>query len=189
MRSVLVLVGVIVVCATSVSQAQVSWDVFDDTESTSTCDIVNTADSELVVLSATGQLMIVSGVDTILTDTFVRANGDVDFEGNPTGFIGFAEDADGFRTLWWQTIGGRVVQLDAFDAEPFESDLAPSDFASVPCDACEFVDDPPFGVCDGDLVIDIPPISVDFCGTGVASNAFLTMSFCGFVGLRLTRRW
>lgn len=181
-RSVLVLVGVVVIGATSASNAQVSWDVFEDAQSTSACDIVNTTGNELVVLSSTNELMLVGGVDTILSDTFVDADSFVFFLGDPAGSIEFAEDADGFRTLWWLAFDGRAIELDALTLEPLVSDLFPEDFTNVDCDACDFIDNPPIGVCDSNIVIDI-------CGTGIASNAFLTMSFCGFVGLRLTRRW
>ncbi len=192
MRNVLVVVGLMMLATTPMSHAQVAWDLFEDGQSTSVCDVVNAAGNELVVLSSTQQLMLVSGTDTILSDTFVDADNTVIFEGQAAGSIEFAMDADGFRTLWWMSFDGFVVELDGLSLEPFVSDVVPQDFAGVPCDACEFVDNPPAGVCDdsldGDVVIDIPPFSVDICGTGVASNAFLAMSFCGFLGLRSVRR-
>jgi hypothetical protein len=142
----------------------VPWDVFEDTLSDSVCDVVNAANAELVVLSDTGQLVIVTGLDVTLEDTFVDLSGFVFFEGLPVGLIDFAEDGDGFRTLWWTSLTGRVVDVSGFTGEPAETELFPSDISGVPCDACDFWDDP--AVCgptvlDGDLdgILD----EEDFC--------------------------
>ena len=134
----------------SSAQTVNDWLVFSDAESTSVCDVVNAFDNELVLLTATNQLVLVTGTDTVLLDTFVDLNNAVFFEGSPNGFIEFAEDGDGFRTLWWLTLDGRVVQLDPFDAEPSASNSFPSDFIDVPCDACRFLDQPPTDVCPPD---------------------------------------
>ena len=126
---------------TSPATAQtLPWDVFLDIFSTSVCDLINAENAELVVLRNTDQLMIVTGGDIILQDTFVDANGFVFFEGLPFGVIDFAEDGDGFRTLWWTSILGTVVHIDEFSGLPSASDLFPSDFFTVPCDAEPFWD-------------------------------------------------
>lgn len=153
------------------------WDVFIDDQSDSVCDVVNAENAELVILSSTGQFVIVTGVDVVLEDTVVDFNGDVFYLGNPAGFIDFALDGDGFRTLWWMSLTGRVVNVNGFTGEPTETDLLPSDFSDVPCDACDFWDDRT--VCD-------PPITINFCGMNTQLSMALTAAGLGFTSL--TRR-
>jgi len=168
------------------AQAQ-PWDVFEDALSTSVCDVVNTADAELVVLSDTGQLVIVTGADLILQDTFVDGNNDVFFEGQQSGFITFADDGDGFRTLWWVSLTGNVVHIDGFTGEPGETSLRPSDFTNVPDDACEFWDDQT--VCASTIIDPVsPPIIFNICGTGVVSTMAMTAVGLGIMGLVRRRR-
>lgn len=173
--------------------AQVEWLLFEDTQSTSLCDVVNSAANELVVLADTGQLMLVSRTDTVLADSLVDADNFVFFQGDLAGSIEFADDGDGFRTLWWLALDGHVVTIDALTAVPSVSDLFPEDVINVPCDACEFIDNPPAGVCTpagggGDVILGAPPINVDICGVGLGSSAMLLMTFFGFSGLRFLRR-
>jgi hypothetical protein len=139
----------------------VPWDVFADPFSSSVCDVVNVANAELVVIAATGELAIVSGADRIFGSTFVDSAGDVFFGDVFVGSISFETDGDGFRTLWWTSLTGRVVEVDGFTGEPFESDLFPDDFVDVPCDACDFWDDQI--VCE---VVEPPP-TVSLCGVDV----------------------
>lgn len=153
----------------------VPWDIFDDPNSASTCDAVNASNAELVVLSDTGQLVIITGTDLVLTATFVDADGFVFFGGLPVGVIDFAEDGDGLRTLWWTSLNGTVVEVDLFTGEPSTTDLLPSDFHGVPCDACELWDDPAdcVGDQDGDGITDVvdacpdtppdEPVDIDGC--------------------------
>ena len=47
------------------------WDTFVDPLSSSACDVVNASNAELVVLSDTGQLVIVTGADVTLVDSLV----------------------------------------------------------------------------------------------------------------------
>lgn len=147
----------------SVAQT-VPWDVFEDSLSGSVCDVVNSANAELVVLSAAGQLVIVTGEDVTLEDSFVDLDGFVWFEGDPVGLIEFAEDDDGLRTLWWTSLTGTVVSIDGFTGEPTQTDLFPSDFADVPCDACPFWDD--LTACSEPVVEPdgSPPITFNLCG-------------------------
>ena len=172
------------------SQAQTVWDQFSDDPniSTSICGVVNAENAELVVLSDTAQLMIVTQNDTILTDTFVDANNNVLFENQPAGFIEFFEDGDGFRTLWWVALNGQVVAIDPFTAAPSASSARPTDFTDVACDACEFVDAPPADVCedggdDGGIVL--PPIEINLCGT-MGDEMAASMVFFGAIGLKRT---
>ena len=102
--------------------------------------MVNAENAELVVLTVTGQLMLVTGDDIILQDTFVDVSGFVFFEGFPFGIINFAEDGDGFRTLWWTTLLGSVIHIDEFTAIPSVSTSIANDFIDVPCDATPFWD-------------------------------------------------
>lgn len=155
------------------ASAQTPWDTFQDSVSDSVCDIVNAANAEMVVLSATGQLVIVTGRDTVLADTLVTAEGDVMLGNEPVGFIGFEEDGDGFRTLWWTSLTGRVVNVDGFTGEPTETNMVPGDFVGVPCDVCErgLWDEP------ADCTIDppLPPITIRLCGGDVVIAMMMSL--------------
>ena len=118
------------------------WDLFIDSQSSSQCDLVNADNAQLVVLTDTGQLVIVTQADVTLVDTFVDLDGNVFFEGQQAGFIDFADDGDDFRTLWWTGLTGQVVVLDPFTSVPAAGNFFPEDFFDVPCDACPFWDDP-----------------------------------------------
>ncbi len=159
------------------AQAQdVPWNVYADDLSASVCDVVNASNVELVVLSDNGPLVIITGPDLILPGTFVDNNGFVFVDGFPTGFIDFALDGDGFRTLWWLTLSGTVIFVDSFTGLPSDSLAFPDEFVAVPCDACELWDDPfdcGGGIFDSDL--DGVPDHLDLCPNtplGVAVNSF-----------------
>lgn len=166
----------------------VPWDAFADTQSTSVCDVINAANAELVLLTATQQLVIVSGEDVTLIDTFVDLDGFVFFEGLPTGLIDFALDDDGLRTLWWTDLLGRAVEVNGFTGVPTISNLSPGDFANVACDACPFWDDP--SVCvvpdEPDVVDDAPTVTFNICGTNFPIT--LGMIATGLMFMGLTRR-
>ena len=130
------------------------WVVFVDAGSGAVCDVVNAANLELVVFSDTGELVGITGTDVIFLDTFVDDDGFVFFRGDPAGSIEFAQDADGFRTLWLFTLLGDVADVNLFTGEPLSTGLLPFDFANVPCDAC-----PQW---------DLPAECLDFDGDGVA---------------------
>jgi hypothetical protein len=175
--------------AACVSLGQTAWDRFDDGVSDSLCGIVNTLNDELVVLSDTGQLMLISRDDVILENSFVDQNGDVTFANDPAGFISFFDDGDGFRTLWWVALNGRVIQIDPLTATPSASDAFPEEFTDVLCDACDLVDFPPDGVCDAvDTGGGGPLITINLCGNGMGSILTMAMTFCGFLGLSSMRR-
>jgi len=103
----------------------------------SRCDLINAANADLVVLSDTAELMLVSTQDTILEDTFVDEDNNVFIGDQPVGFIDFATDGDGFRTLWWLAPSGFVVWIDTLTLEATESEWLPTDFVDVPCNACD----------------------------------------------------
>ena len=181
-RTLLIVLPVVVGGASAVAQI-VPWDVFDDASSDSVCDVINAENAELVVLSDTGQLAIVTGRDVILEDTFVTAEGDVLYFGQPAGFITFETDGDGLRSLWWVSLTGQVVNVDGFTGEPAVTNLLPGDFVDVPCDACDFWDDPT--VCwEPDPIV--PPVTINLCGTNTALA--MSMTLIGLVATGLVRR-
>jgi hypothetical protein len=120
----------------------VPWLVFEDANSDSVCDVINAANIELVVLADTGELVRVTDEDVIFADTFVDEEGFVFFLGEPAGFIDFAVDADGFRTLWWFFAANDLANVNEFTGEPGSTGALPSEFENVPCDACAFWDNP-----------------------------------------------
>ena len=155
--------GIVWGCSGTVRAQDVPWDVYTDPFSDSVCDVVNASNAELVVISSTGELAIVSGTDRVFSRTFVDVFGstltdgtilldsaDVFFDDEFIGSIAFADDGDGLRSLWWTSLTGRVVEVDGFTGEPFESDFFPEDFPDVPCDACAFWDDESVCVIDSD---------------------------------------
>lgn len=161
----------------------VPWDVFLDPQTGSICDIINANNAELVLIRSTSQLSIVTGIDVTLQDTFVDEAGLVFFEDEPVGTIGFATDGDGFRTLWWTSLTGTVVNVNGFTGQPTQTNNLPADFEDVPCDACEFWDDP--RACEETPDEEEPPIIVNICGTDVGLPIGLTAS--AMLGLSLVR--
>ena len=152
-RFIVAAASVAVVAATA---SAAPWVLYVDADSASSCDLINAANVELVTLSATGELAGVTGTDVIFADTFVDGDGFVFYRGEPAGAIEFAVDAEGFRTLWWLTSLGDLVNVNLFTGEPTGTGVFPDEYADVPCDACPFWDVP--SECldsDGDGVVDI----------------------------------
>jgi hypothetical protein len=147
----------------SAAAQNLPWNVFADPQSDSVCDLVNTTNVQLVVLSDTGEFVIVSGTDVILSHLHVDANLNVFLDDLPFGLIDFAEDGDGFRTLWWLTFQGTVVDLDTLTLEPSDSGRLPSEFSNVGCDACPLYDDPTACLVVLDTDADGVPDDVDQC--------------------------
>lgn len=166
--------------AANVAHAQVlPWDTFSDSPvSTSICDVVNADNAELVVLRDTGQLVIVTGRDTILEDSLVTAEGEVLVNGQQAGFLGFETDGDGLRTLWWTSLTGRVVSVDEFTGEPTTTNRIPADYRSVPCDACELWDDPT--VCETEPP---QPVVIRFCGNNIVVGMIMTLGGLMMLGV------
>jgi len=137
---------------------EVPWDVFVDPETGAACDVVNAGNLEVVVLSDTGELVIVTGNDYALDEAAYVEDG-IFFEGIPLGQIAFADDGGGVRTLWLLDLGDNVLELDPDTGEPIFTNRIPGDFAGVPCDAFELWDDDDFDdVSDVfDLCPDTPP--------------------------------
>jgi hypothetical protein len=149
------------------------WLWFDDSPvSSSDCDLVNAADAELVVLTDTGQLVIVTGPDIILEDSYVDSSLRVFLGNDQVGFIDYALDGDGYRTVWWVSLTGHVIDIDGLTGIARETDLFPSDFTRVPCDACDFWDDQT--VC---------PPRFTLCGAGGASSVAMIVVGLGIMGL------
>jgi hypothetical protein len=175
---------VLAFCAVPAFAQTLPWYVYQDDASDSVCDAVNAANAELVVLSATAQLVLVTGQDLILEDTFVDVDNFVYFEGSPAGVIDFALDGDGLRSLWWLSLTGHVVQVDGFTGEPTITAYLPSDYINAACDACDYWDDP--FVCPGN---DVDwPITFNFCGAGAQASLALTLMSLSLMGLT-RRRW
>lgn len=181
MLKVRILALFVVAFAGVAAQAQtVPWEVFLDTQSGSTCDLINANNAQLVLISSTSQLAIVTGIDVTLQDTFVDEIGLVFFEDEPVGTIGFATDGDGFRTLWWTSLTGTVVNVNGFTGQPTQTNKVPADFEDVGCDACDLWDNP--ATCADPPDDEEPPVTVNVCGTdvefpiGVSMAAMLTLS-------------
>jgi len=182
----------------------VPWVLFEDFLSTSACEIINSDNSELILLNDTGQLVVVTGRDVVLQDTFVDDADNVFVNGEPAGFLTFEDDGDGLRSIWWVSLTGRVINIDGFTGDPVESDLFPSDFVDVPCDACDFWDDEllcaalndpnadPIEDPLDDPIFDTPADAqnfdfvLDLCGLN--SGATLGMIFLSLCGARRRRR-
>lgn len=172
------------------------WDLLFDQFSNSRCDVVNavstggdgvTFRTELVVLSTSGQLVLVGGADTFVPLTFANLNFDVFNDNLPFGSLTFADDGDDLRSLWWTTATGTIVHVDSLTAQPSVSSFFPSDFVNVSCDACPFWDDQ--SVCattggDGDVVIDFPPITISLCGVSSAMMMAVSTLALGFTRFR-----
>jgi len=158
------------------------WELFLDSASSSACDVINANNAELVLISSTNQLAIVSGTDVTLENTFVDDNGLVSFEGRPVGTIDFATDGDGLRSIWWMALTGTVVDVDGFTGEPTQTNKFPSDFVDVPCDACEFWDNPAACVVEEPQ----PPVTVNLCGASFPLPIGLTAA--GLAMLSFVRR-
>lgn len=157
-------INVLLMAATSHAQS-LPWDVFRDLFSPSVCDLVNGDHAEFVVLNTTGEIVLVSGDDIILADTFVDSSGFVFYEGFPFGVIDFATDGDGLRTLWWMTFLGSVIKIDELSGVPSVSDLRPSDFVDNPCDAEPFWD----ACLDNAGCDDDNACTLDICNGGVCA--------------------
>jgi len=111
-------------------------------------------------------LVLVGGPDVVLSDAFVDEEGNVIFEGEPTGVVEFQTDGNGFRTLWWTGLTGNVVEVDEFTGAPSPTNLRPSDFRNVACDGCDFWDDPT--VCDQPEPPPPPePVTIQICGQNI----------------------
>ena len=165
------ILAVVVLCGNvSSGFAQVvPWDVFSDHPvSDSVCDVVNAGNLEVVVLSDTGELVVVTDEDYALDGAaLVSVDGIFYFEGIPLGQVAFADDGDGFRTVWLLDLGDNVLELDPDTGEPIFTNLFPDDFVDVPCDAFELWDDDDLdGVLDDfDFCPETPPGEpVDECG-------------------------
>lgn len=141
----------------------VPWVEFLDQGSGEVCGIVNTTQAELVVLNDTGELVLVTGPDLVLTGTFVDESGFVFIGGLPAGLLDYADDAFGFPKLWWLGADGTVVDFDPLTFEPFATSSTPDQISGL-CGACERWDDP--AVCGGsaaDTDLDGVSDEFDFC--------------------------
>jgi len=188
LRHLTVVVSTMLV-AVAAAPAQTStkpWQLLLDSASSSSCDVINADNAQLVLLTATSQLSIVTQTDVTLQDTQVDADGFVTFEGNPAGAIGFATDGDGKRTVWWMSLTGAVVNVNGFTGEPTQTNKSPSDFVDVACDACQFWDDPTVCAPVPPPEPSPSPVTVNLCGQSVQFPIGLTAT--SLVALSFARR-
>lgn len=125
----------------------VDWFVFSDGESEQQCDLINGVGFQAVVLSPSGELMMVGAGQDVpdqLTGLFLDDAGNLVTE-EEVAFarLVFAEDANGNRRSWLTLIDGSLL-----GAEPGSEPRFPDQFANVGCDACGLVDSPEAGICD-----------------------------------------
>ena len=133
--------------------ADASWLAFADQATGQSCEIVNGADFEAVVLAGTLELVLVtvydesgqsSGTDT-LSGLTLGPEGRLLSGGLATGaVVAFAADADGqSRVFAFNPDGTLLASVDRADLV----NLTPGQFGNVRCDACGAVDDPAPGLC------------------------------------------
>lgn len=135
------LVGVIAVLSGSAFAQTTPWVTFLDDETGELCDVVNTADAEFVVLADTGELVFVSEEDFIVDGVIVDDTGVVYWGGVPSGNVDFADDAFGFRKLFWFDFDGLMIGIDPNTGDFVSTTVLPDEIDGV-CAACERWDDP-----------------------------------------------
>lgn len=133
------------------------WVSFVDEVSGAVCSIVNSANEEFVVLAGSGELVIVTGPDVVLENTFVDDNGNVFLSGFPVGFLDYALDQFGFPKLFWFDPDGFMVGIDPVTGDLLSTTTTPDEIDGE-CAACEQWDDP--ADCGG-LVVDTDLDGVD----------------------------
>lgn len=158
-----------------------TWASFQDSVTSTVCEVVHAANAELLVEDATNHLILVSGPDITLSDTFVDPDGNVLFEGQPAGVIEFQQDGDGNRSLWWTGLTGEVVSVNGFTGEPTPTDKRPVEFRNLSCEGCDYWDDP---VVCADPPEEEPeePVTVKICGQDVMFP--IAMMMAGLMSLR-----
>jgi hypothetical protein len=160
------------------------WVIFDDPASTTLCSVIRAANAELVMLAATGQLVIVSGPDIPLEGTRVDDQNSVFFGNQFAGVLDFAIDGDGRRSVWWTGLTGEVIRVDPLTGQPTVTDQRPNNFRNITCDACNLWDD--VATCAEPEPPVTPPVTVNLCGQDVTFPLMLLGA--GFLPLRLTSR-
>ena len=172
------------------------WIIFEDFVSGAECGVINASNAELVALFDTGEMVIVSGADAILSDLIVTSNDEVLFQGEPSGFVEFLDDGDDLPAVFWTTLVGTMVEVDTFTGEPFDSGLLPETRINTGCDACDLIDDSP--LCDdigggnggdggnipGDVLF---PFDL-FCGAGSPAMLLMAMFAAPIVRFKRARR-
>jgi hypothetical protein len=178
-KSAAVVGALALLASTGQAQGQIdeAWIVFSNENIGFRCDVVNASNAELIVLESSGEMVLVSGADTLLPDLVVDQNNQVFLDGAPAGALELLVDGDGLDAVFWTTLTGTVVGVDSFTGEPFDSGIFPEERTDTGCDACNFVDQSLFcddtdsdGVIDAnDLCPDTPEsASVDTNGCPVA---------------------
>ncbi len=135
------LTAVLLMCSPVFAQFGEDWALFIDPETDEECGIVNTAQLELTVIERTGEFVIINGRDTVLDRLFVDTDNTVYYNGFRSGSVVFADDADGYPTVFWVTDRDTVVEVDEESGEPLDSGLLPEEIGNTGCDPCDLVDD------------------------------------------------
>ena len=177
----------IVLPTTALAQFGEDWDVFQDPETGETCGVVNTSNVDLTIVADTGEVILITGRDTLLDRLFVDEDNNVFYNGFASGLIVFADDADGYPSVFWITDRGTVVEVDERTGEPLDSGLFPEEVGNTGCDPCDSIDDDPFcyeDVIDGGDDVHVGPI---LCGAGAGPALLLSGAALPLAG-RMHRR-
>ncbi len=163
------------------------WSVFQDPETGAVCGVVNTSNAELTVVADTGEVIRITGRDTRLDALLVDDDNNVYYNGFAAGRMVYADDADGYPTVFWITDRETVVQLDARTGQPLDSGLFPEEIGNTGCDPCDSIDDDPF--CDRDGAdgggFRFGPL---LCGAGAAPALWISVVALPLVGRTRRRR-
>jgi len=172
---------------TALAQFGEDWDLFQDPETGETCGVVNTSNVDLTIVADTGEVILITGRDTLLDRLFVDEDNNVFYNGFASGQIVFADDADDYPSVFWITDRGTVVEVDERTGEPLDSGLFPEEVGNTGCDPCDSIDDDPFcyeDVIDGGDEVHFGPI---LCGAGAGPALLLSAAALPLVG-RMHRR-
>jgi len=172
---------------TALAQFGEDWDLFQEPETGETCGVVNTSNVDLTIVADTGEVILITGRDTLLDRLFVDEDNNVFYNGFASGQIVFADDADDYPSVFWITDRGTVVEVDERTGEPLDSGLFPEEVGNTGCDPCDSIDDDPFcyeDVIDGGDEVHFGPI---LCGAGAGPALLLSAAALPLVG-RMHRR-
>lgn len=131
------------------------WFFFTDTESTTSCEVINGADFEAIESFPGRELVLIrvylpgnqtNEADALDPSVTIDANANLLLDGAVSGVTAqFASTATGDRRLWALTPDGTL--LSATGAPEFQG-LTPAGFNTAACNACGIVDAPhPIQMC------------------------------------------
>ncbi|MHC4065684.1 MAG: hypothetical protein ACYSUI_14470 [Planctomycetota bacterium] len=164
------------------------WFGLEDPDTGIECGVINAENVRLVISDPDSTLILVSGADRVLVNTFVDDDSNVFIESEQVGFLEFARDANDRRRVFWVTDIGSLYRLET-NGEPVATDFFPEEVEGS-CDPCPLLWDN-----DADCRLN-PPLNDEepgatggligsLCGVG-SSGAGLASAF-GLVTMSLTR--